>query len=218
MAYGTCKVDGCDTVGRVVRSMCNAHYLKWYRHGDPLWTRPGRAQCKYDGCTTVSHAGGYCGTHYSRIRRTGTPAPPSRVDPNRPCTKCGETKPLSEYWTKNGQRHSWCKVCHRVVALANYEKNRERRVQAYRDLRAAALRAYGGLCQCCGENTYEFLAIDHIHGGGREDRESSGNSGWGFLLTLQREGFPQDRGLQVLCHNCNCAKGFYGACPHEEKR
>lgn len=22
-------------------------------------------------------------------------------------------------------------------------------------------------------------------------------------------------GGKLLCHNCNCAKGFYGKCPHE---
>jgi hypothetical protein len=30
----TCKIDGCNSkVSR--RGWCNAHYLKWYRHGDP---------------------------------------------------------------------------------------------------------------------------------------------------------------------------------------
>ena len=24
--------------------------------------------------------------------------------------------------------------------------------------------------------------------------------------------------FQVLCHNCNMSKGFYGYCPHEKER
>ena len=29
-----------------------------------------------------------------------------------------------------------------------------------------------------------------------------------------KNNFP--KGFQVLCHNCNLAKGFYGKCPHEK--
>ena len=32
---------------------------------------------------------------------------------------------------------------------------------------------------------------------------------------LKIRGFPP--GYQVLCHNCNQAKGFYGKCPHQTK-
>ena len=24
------------------------------------------------------------------------------------------------------------------------------------------------------------------------------------------------KGFQILCHNCNMAKGFYGKCPHQK--
>lgn len=30
-----CSVDGCEDSVRV-RGWCNRHYLRWYRHGDPL--------------------------------------------------------------------------------------------------------------------------------------------------------------------------------------
>lgn len=30
---------------------------------------------------------------------------------------------------------------------------------------------------------------------------------------LRRNNYPN--GFQVLCHNCNMAKGFYGKCPHQ---
>jgi hypothetical protein len=33
-----------------------------------------------------------------------------------------------------------------------------------------------------------------------------------FFAWLKREGYPP--GLQVLCHNCNCAKGKKATCPH----
>lgn len=31
----TCSVPGCGSVGRLTRGMCNLHYLRFRRHGDP---------------------------------------------------------------------------------------------------------------------------------------------------------------------------------------
>lgn len=66
-------------------------------------------------------------------------------------------------------------------------------------------------CKCCGENELKFLTLDHIEGGGNKDRKIRG-SGLGFYSLLRKTGYPS--GLQVLCFNCNCAKGFFGTCPH----
>jgi hypothetical protein len=75
--------------------------------------------------------------------------------------------------------------------------------------------AYGGRCACCGEDQMEFLSIDHIfNDGGKLRREGKEATGRRFYKQLKDQGFPQGR-LQVLCHNCNGAKGYYGICPHE---
>lgn len=55
-----------------------------------------------------------------------------------------------------------------------------------------------------------FLGIDHIHGGGNAERAL--NFGYAFYLKLYKAERRDD--LQVLCHNCNFAKGMYGLCPH----
>lgn len=67
-------------------------------------------------------------------------------------------------------------------------------------------------CACCGESSLEFLAIDHIDGGGNKHRANMkrGTKMWQWLL---KHGLPA--GFRVLCHNCNLAIGFYGACPHQ---
>lgn len=31
-----CKIEGCTNNGRITRGMCNSHYQRWLRHGDPL--------------------------------------------------------------------------------------------------------------------------------------------------------------------------------------
>ena len=67
-------------------------------------------------------------------------------------------------------------------------------------------------CACCTENIEEFLCIDHIDGGGNVHRAEIGH-GTSFYRWLINNDFPL--GYQVLCHNCNLAKGFYGKCPHE---
>lgn len=76
-------------------------------------------------------------------------------------------------------------------------------------IRLLALTAYGGKCACCGEDRIEFLAIDHIDGGGRIHRKEINMD---ITFWLKKHNYPP--GFQVLCHNCNLAKGFYGACPH----
>lgn len=68
-------------------------------------------------------------------------------------------------------------------------------------------------CNCCGEKTYEFLCIDHINGGGRKERlNDPQKKGSGLYSWIIKNGFPG--GFQILCHNCNMAKGFYVECPH----
>jgi len=84
-------------------------------------------------------------------------------------------------------------------------------------IRKMAIGHYGGKCACCGESTYEFLSIDHIDGGGNKHRkEINSKGGWAFATWLKKNDYPE--GFQVLCHNCNMAKGCYSKCPHEEMR
>jgi len=82
-------------------------------------------------------------------------------------------------------------------------------------LKAEVIAAYGGACACCGECRPQFLAIDHIYGDGKQDRRGRG-IGSQFYAWLRASGFPRDR-YQLLCHNCNFAKGHRGECPHRSE-
>ena len=66
-------------------------------------------------------------------------------------------------------------------------------------------------CSCCGEKTYEFLSIDHIVGGGTKHRKETGVNVDRWIIN---NNFPI--GFDILCQNCNFAKGLYGKCPHKE--
>lgn len=109
--------------------------------------------------------------------------------------------------------------CPHKGPLARYENPSPYQRQAIA-LRDEVMQQYGGLvCKCCGETNPDFLTLDHIENNGKEHVDAKGRrlNGGDLYRWLQQQGYPE--GLQVLCHNCNMAKAFYGECPHEaEKR
>ena len=107
-----------------------------------------------------------------------------------------------------------CKEC-RDSYLKEYRKRPEtkkRRSDQYRKVREEAFVGYGGKCQCCGEDKFEFLAIDHVNGGGRKERETM--STYQIARKVINLNFPPE--YRVLCHNCNQSIGWYGYCPHQK--
>lgn len=142
------------------------------------------------------------------------------------CKRCGETKAVSEFKTdrsKPSGRGSTCKACNLAQALEWERKNPARakakwaRASSLRRTtnRAKVLMAYGSRCVCCGESEPMFLTIDHINNDGATHRRELGiRSGDKFYAWIIKNNFPSN--LQILCFNCNCAKGVYGKCPHKK--
>lgn len=83
-----------------------------------------------------------------------------------------------------------------------------------RKLKLTVMQGYGGLCVCCGESNIEFLNIDHVDGGGTEERKQRQTQS--TYRNIIEDGFP-DR-YRVLCANCNFSWVAYGYCPHQETR
>ena len=146
------------------------------------------------------------------------------------CKSCGRTFPRTAQFfhsfggRKDGLRPN-CKECHRADCARWKRRNPERysdqSKRRNRKVRLEVLTVYCGgspACQCCGEAHVEFLALDHIDGGGLAHRRSINEEPCGHKLYrwARNNGYPPL--LQVLCHNCNCAKGYYGECPHERER
>lgn len=85
-----------------------------------------------------------------------------------------------------------------------------------RAIRRETIMAYGGpICVCehkngqCGPKPFEHLALDHATGESRKNfPKRRGNA---LFPRLKKLGYPS--GFRVLCHNCNCALGFYNYCP-----
>ena len=144
-------------------------------------------------------------------------------------SKCKQTKTPDQFHcdkTKKDGRASYCKNCsstHYKTWLENLSPKRHKKLNRQKNihskthrekLRKQALAAYGNKCQCCNENTYEFLVIDHINGGGGAHRKELGTS-LQVYRWLRKQNYPS--GFRVLCHNCNMAFSFYKQCPHETK-
>lgn len=128
------------------------------------------------------------------------------VLPPYKCRRCGSL----EHYIFQGDRV--CKPCKRSRTYRNRNSVKENR-----KLKIEVQAAYGSKCNCCGETTFEFLAIDHTNNDGAAFRKQTGLVGLSLYRWLRRNGYPKE-GFQLLCHNCNCAKGFYGVCPHEKSR
>jgi 5-methylcytosine-specific restriction endonuclease McrA len=71
-----CEVEGCSYIGRLKRGMCERHYARFRRLGDPgigeSLYRFGVEVCETPGCDDSVLAKGLCPKHYSRFKRTGT--------------------------------------------------------------------------------------------------------------------------------------------------
>jgi hypothetical protein len=80
-------------------------------------------------------------------------------------------------------------------------------------LRAAAIEAYGGHCNCPGCHVVHavLLTVDHIKGDGAEHRRKMGRSTRDFYRWLEKNGYPSD--YQLLCGSCNLAKADKDKCP-----
>jgi len=120
------------------------------------------------------------------------------------------------YYQKNkekikARKRSFYRKNKDVISEAAKKSNRGRRLKVLAHYSCGKL-----VCNCCGEGQYEFLCIDHIDSNGNTHRrEVKTNTIYQWLITNY---YPD--GFQVLCHNCNMAKGFYGQCPHttQDKR
>jgi hypothetical protein len=147
------------------------------------------------------------------------------------CAKCGEQKPLTEFYPAGERLRARCKACEREYQrqawAADPERSRERKRKAQRrylaahpeyqkdrwqELKDKVFGHYGRVCVCCG--TTENLSIDHLEGDGAAHRTelfgSRNAAGTRMYLWLVRNGFPE--GFQVLCLPCNQSKGSGAAC------
>ena len=153
-------------------------------------------------------------------------------DGMRVCNRCRESKPIEDFRMEAGKKrhvydHELSKTC---IACRKYgrekmaecrskwsvektKKFKEDKAVYHKEQRAEMLKAYGGQCVCCGETEPKFLAVDHVNNDGHTHRKQIGYDTAAMYRWAKKNGFPKS--LQILCHNCNSAKEYYGKCPHQ---
>jgi hypothetical protein len=111
------------------------------------------------------------------------------------------------------ERHAKQTAYYRKWRAANKDKCDKAHKRLNARLRDEALNAYGRKCKCCGESFAEFLSFDHVNGGGSRQRKTDRAMRSNIHRWLRDHNYPAD--FQLLCMNCNWAKGKYGRCPHQ---
>lgn len=152
------------------------------------------------------------------------------------CNKCSIDKPVSEFWKMHKKEKTFkysvkgksvyapiCKECGRIYRRTNPEYVRKTKIRIKEYQRKVKIEVFNHYsnedirCQCCNEKEIKFLCLDHIDGGGGEERKRlNGRGGVIFYAYLKAHKYPE--GYQLLCFNCNGAKGIYGFCPHNNKQ
>lgn len=130
------------------------------------------------------------------------------------CRRCLRTLPFTSDHFPTHNKHKYgldtrCRSCTNDAAKLGQKRYKQK-------LRRDLFTHYGnGLiaCACCGEKHEEFLTIDHVNGGGSEERRKQTQNG--ILSRLRREGYPP--GYRILCMNCNFSIGIRGYCPHHRR-
>jgi 5-methylcytosine-specific restriction endonuclease McrA len=122
--------------------------------------------------------------------------------------------------THKEEKQAYDRKYWKIRYAKNSKQYLENRAKATRERKLLVLSHYSSnppKCACppCGETIIEFLSIDHIIPIGNKARDNQlgtrhGSNLYGWLI---RHNFPE--GFQVLCMNCNFAKGHYDKCPHE---
>ena len=145
--------------------------------------------------------------------------------------KAKEKRDRPEAKAKAKEYHSRPEIKAKKKEYESRPENRAKAREEYYKIRLKILQYYSKrlsnsnipCCHCCGLNSHlDFLSLDHIAGKKEMDSEHElvklGYSSLKREKDLQywiiKNNFP--KGFQILCHNCNSAKGFYGKCPHEK--
>jgi hypothetical protein len=122
------------------------------------------------------------------------------------CIKC-KILLNNENWNSSRKKHGHyvCNICRKKQDDKNHQndlKYGDKQLARYRSIRSTVIFFYGNKCAICGEEEYEKLTIDHIHGQGNQHRKEMTTNITDYLFNNK----VNMEDYQVLCYNCNCSK------------
>ena len=107
------------------------------------------------------------------------------------------------YEANKPQKLAYAKRYWKDRSPAAKARHRERNCERMRVLRQDVLERFGTACASCGFDDQRALQVDHINGGGREERRRFKGTGPYYKYLLNEANFAN---YQVLCANCNIIK------------
>jgi len=113
------------------------------------------------------------------------------------CKNCKSKGPFNKDRNKKDGLSFYCTVCERAKGRLIYQRWRQKSIDLL-----------GGVCVKCGFSDPRALQIDHIHGGGRQERLSIANGGGpnaNKMYQLVAADVNHEK-YQLLCANCNVIK------------
>ena len=125
------------------------------------------------------------------------------------CTRCGSEKSISEFYkdkTRNDCLSCWCRDC--IISVNSKQ---------LLELKTEVLTHYGNgklVCVKCGFDDIRALSIDHLEGGGYQQRKSTKMGGNKFYRWLKKNEYPT--GFQTLCMNCQFLLYNDKICPNRK--
>lgn len=201
-----CSIEICDNKVRMF-GLCLPHLREKYpdRYEEILKYNRGRLdyrreheRCKVSDCDKAISRKGLCKAHLREF----------------------EPEYLEQYYDGIRKRrydryHSDEEYRQRQLALKKIQNKK-----MYPIYKKQAIAHYSNgtmkcMCPDCDENRLQFLTIDHINGGGNKHKTEIKNRNIYRWLAINN--FPSKPALQVLCYNCNCARGNRGKCPVHEQ-
>lgn len=129
------------------------------------------------------------------------------------CSKCGDAKPLDDFYLKRGKPMSWCKACNRARNRLYWALNAEKHVANYRHYNRSLPGLYSILKHNAEERSIpleltmeQYAAVRcgpcHYCGGALPP------SGAGVDRKDSRVGYTPSNCV-ACCTHCNCAKGTW---------
>lgn len=107
--------------------------------------------------------------------------------------------------TRERSSNSYCRPCNNLYKKRWYhahpEQARIAKEKSDTKLRLAVIRALGSECKHCGNTDIRCLQIDHIDGGGHQERKAIGHRG--ICRKILKGNIKK---YQLLCANCNWIK------------
>jgi 5-methylcytosine-specific restriction endonuclease McrA len=181
--FDICSVADCWLVVKnKTHQLCDPHYKRLWRHGDPLAGGPMRP---------LSSAG-------QKVE--------DFPDGTRRCNVCDQRLPLESFHKDAGGtlgRRSRCAECHKAKAREWYSDNRERQAGREKDRRAADPERYRRWdMERYGRDREKRIALAILHSHKRRTRLLAGE----YDRTVTRANLRRQYGDQ--CFYCSCAMDF----------